>query len=122
MGRRRKYACDLQRNEGGIGRLSLGLGTLEEVVVFDGIVDRRRGKQRVETTRMGGGVVLVKDGLDDGVLGQRLADLGGLLTFRLVVIHVEAEDVPVLDGVGDGVGVQLSLEQVDGGAHRRLIA
>ena len=33
---------------------------------------------------------------------------------------MEAQDVAVLDGVGDGVGVQLLLEQVRRGAHRGL--
>ena len=33
---------------------------------------------------------------------------------------MEAQDVAVLDGVGDGVGVKLLLEKVRRGAHRRL--
>ena len=60
----------------------------------------------------GGGVVLVEDGVDDGALGERLAGLEGVLAVGLVVVDVEAQDVPVLDGVGDGVGVQLLLEEV----------
>jgi hypothetical protein len=46
-----------------------------------------------------------------------LAGLGQLLAFGLEVIDMEAEDVPVLDGVGDGVGVELLLEEVLRGAQ-----
>ena len=63
----------------------------------------------------GGGVVLGEDGLDDRLLGERLARLEGGSVLRLVVIDVEAEDVPILDGVSDGVGVELFLEEVLGG-------
>ena len=48
--------------------------------------------------------------------------LGSVLAFGLVVVDVEAEDVPVLDGVGDGVGVELLLEEVLRGLERRLLA
>ena len=34
--------------------------------------------------------------------------LGGVLAVGLVVVDVEAQDVAVLDGVGDGVGVQFA--------------
>jgi len=47
---------------------------------------------------------------------------GGVLARGLVVVHVEAQDVFVLDGVGDGVGVQLPLEEVGGGAEGFLLA
>ena len=56
--------------------------------------------------------MLVEDGLDDGLLGERLAWLEGFVVLGLVVIDVEAQDVAVLDGVGDGVGVQFLLEEV----------
>jgi hypothetical protein len=46
--------------------------------------------------------------------------LGGFLPFRLEVVDVEAQDVAVLDGVGDGVGVELLLEEVRRGAHGGL--
>jgi hypothetical protein len=41
-----------------------------------------------------------------------------LPSLGLEVVDVEAEDVPVLDGVGDGVGVELLLEEVLGGRRR----
>ncbi len=56
--------------------------------------------------------MLGEDGLDDGLLGERLARLGQVLALGLVVVDVEAQDVAVLDGVGDRVGVQLLLEEV----------
>ena len=73
---------------------------------------RGGGEQGVELASAGGGVVLGEDGLDDGLLGERFARLGRVLAFGLEVVDVEAEDVAVLDGVGDGVGVKLLLEEV----------
>lgn len=61
--------------------------------------------------------MLCQDGLDDGLLRDRLVRLGRVFTLRLEVVNVEAQDVPVLDGVGDGVDVELLLEQVRRGAH-----
>ena len=88
---------------------------LEDLVVPDGIVDRCGGEQRVEASPSGRGVVLVEDGLRDRPLGERLAGLrGGALW--LVVIDMEAQDVPILDRVRYGVGVELFLEQVRGGS------
>ena len=81
-------------------------------VVFDGVIDGRSGEEGVEPAPAGGGVVLGEDGFDDGLLGERFARLGQLFAFRLEVIDVEAQDVCVLDGVGDGVFVQLLLEEV----------
>ena len=67
-----------------------------------------------------------QDGVDDGPLWQKgLAGLGLLLpasSLGLEVVDVEAQDVAVLDGVGDGVGVELLLEQVFGGLVRRHLA
>ena len=96
----------------GSAALLLGLNRLEQAEVFDGVVDGGGGEDGIEPAAAGGGVVLGEDGLDDGLLGERLAWLGHVLAFRLVVIDVEAQDVAVLDGVGDGVGVQLLLEEV----------
>jgi hypothetical protein len=42
------------------------------------------------------------------------------LALGLEVVDVEAQDVAVLDGVGDGVGVELLLEEVFRGAHGGL--
>src|SRR3546814_16424302 len=63
-----------------------------------------------------------QDGIHDGALGQRLAWLGRAFAVGFVVVHVEAQDVPVLDGVGGGVFVQRLLEQVFGGLERLLFA
>ena len=62
-----------------------------------------------------------RDGLDDGLLRDRLARLGRVFALRLEVVDVEAQDVPVLDGVGEGVDVELLLEQVRRGAHGGLL-
>ena len=90
------------------------LELLEDRVVLDGVVDRGGGQQRVEASASGRGIVLVEDGLDDRLLGESLAGLEGRSVLGLVVIDVEAEDVPILDRVGDGVSVELFLEEVLG--------
>jgi hypothetical protein len=79
-------------------------------VVFDGVIDGRGGEDGVEAAAAGGGIVLGEDGLDDGLLRDGLAGLRRVVPLGLEVIDVEAQDVPVLDGVGDGVGVELLLE------------
>jgi len=81
-------------------------------VVFDGVVDGGGGEEGVEATSAGGGVVFLEDGLDDGAFGEGLAGLGERVAGGLEVIDVEAEDVPILDGVGDGVGVETLLTKV----------
>ncbi len=65
--------------------------------------------------------MLVQNRLDDGLLCQRLALLGHVFAFRFVVINVEAQDIAVVDGVGDGVGVQLLLEDVCSGLEGGLL-
>src|SRR3546814_3059968 len=59
-----------------------------------------------------GGSVPGQDGLDYGALGKRLTGLDRVFAVRFEVVHVETQDVLVLDGVGDGVFVQGLLEQV----------
>lgn len=113
-------ARDIQRRERGIGGLSLGLHALEQRVVFDGIVDGRGGEDGIEAASAGGGIVLGEDGFDDGFLGDGFAGLGWVFAVGLEVVDVEAQDVSVLDGVGDGVGVELLLEQVRRSAHGGL--
>ena len=60
--------------------------------------------------------MLVEHGLGDRLLRERLTGLEGGGVLWLVVIDVEAEDVPILDRVGDGVGVEIFLEEVLGGS------
>jgi hypothetical protein len=91
----------------------------EQLVVFDGVVDRRGGEDGVEAAAAGGGIVLGEDGLDDGLLRDRLAGLRRVGPLGLEVVDVETEDVPVLDRVGDGVGVELLLEEVRRGRASR---
>ena len=105
---------------GSAGLLFLGLHRLEQRVVLDGVIDRRGGEDGVEAASASGGIVLGEDGFDDRLLGDGFPGLGRLLALRLEVVDVEAQDVAVLNGVGDGVGVQLLLEQVCRGAHGGL--
>ena len=60
--------------------------------------------------------MLVEDGLGNRLLGESLAGLEGRGVLGLVVIDVKAENVPILDRVGDGVGVECFLEEVLGGS------
>ncbi|SMH65925.1 protein of unknown function [Acidithiobacillus ferrivorans] len=117
--RRREDAGDVQRLEVGVGGLFLGLHRLEQRVVFDGVVDGRGSEEGVEAASSGGGVVLGEDGFNHCPLGDGFAGFGWILSFRLEVIDVEAQHIAVFDGVGNGVGVELFLEQVLRGAHRR---
>ena len=113
--RRREDGGDLEGDELGVFGLALGLKLLEDLVVLDGIVDRGGGQQRVEASASGRGIVLGEDGLSDRLLGEGLPVLEGGGVLWLVVVDVETEDVPILDRVGDGVGVELLLEEVLGG-------
>ena len=63
---------------------------------------------------------LVEDGFDDRLAWRGPRRAWGVLALGLEVIDVEAQDVPVLDGVGDGVGVELLLEEVLRGLHGGL--
>ena len=76
LGGRGEDAGDLERDEIGIGGRLLGLDGLEELVIFDGLVDGSGGEQGIEAAAGGGGIVLGEDGLDDGALGEGLAGLG----------------------------------------------
>lgn len=95
-------------------------------MVLDGIVDAGGGQHGIELAPGGGGVVLGEDGFDDGLFGQCFARFGCLfavgLAIRLVVVDMEAQHVAVFDGVGDGVGVQLLLEDVCRGLVAGLLA
>ncbi len=70
---------------------------------------------------MRGGIVLVENGLNDGTLVARLAWWRQSVAFRPKIVHMEAEDVLVFDGMGDGVAVQLALKDIGGGTERSLV-
>jgi hypothetical protein len=72
----------------------------------DGVDERL---QCIEPPAAGGGIVLFEDGIDDGAFGERFAGFD-LLALRLVVVDMEAKDVAIFDGVGDGVFVQRFLK------------
>ena len=66
--------------------------------------------------------MLFEDGLNDGFLCQLLARLGFVFAFGLVVVDVKAQDVTILNRVGNRVGVELLLEDVLCGLVKRLIS
>ncbi|SFE02430.1 hypothetical protein SAMN05428977_100512 [Nitrosomonas sp. Nm166] len=112
LGRRREHAGDVERLEVRIGGQFFRLHGFEQGVVFDRVVDRGRGQNRIELASGGGGVVLGQDCFNNRFLGECFARLGFVLAIGLVVINMEAQHVTVFDGVGDGVGVQLLLKDV----------
>lgn len=120
IGGRGEDAGDVEGLEVFVFRLALGLNLLEQVVVLDGVVDAGRGKKRVEAALVGGLVVFVEDRFHHFLLGQSLAGFDRR-ALGLVVIHVEAQHVAVVDGMGDGVGVELFAEDVGGGDHAGLL-
>ena len=113
--RRREDGGDLERDELRVGGLPFGLELFEDFIVLDGVVDRGCSEQRVETSLAGRGIVLVDDGLRDCRLGEWLTGIAGEAFFWFVEVDMKAEDILVLDRVGDGVSVELILEKVLGG-------
>ncbi len=113
--RRREHGGDLERNEIGVGGLALGLERLENLVVFDRVVDRGGGKQGVEFTPGGGGGVFFEDRFDNRSLGGRRAHVRLIRALPFVVIDVKAQNVAILDRVRDGIFVEAFLKQVLGG-------
>ena len=99
-----------------------GLDGLEELEIFDRVVDSGRRQHRVELALVGGLVVLFEYLPDDGPLGRRLARPWFVFAFRLVIIDVEAQDVAILDRVRDGVFVQTFPKNVPRGFEGRLSA
>ena len=65
--------------------------------------------------------MLGKNSVNDCFLGQCLAGFGYVFTLGLEVVHMKAQHVGVFNGVGDGVGVQLLLKNVFGGAQAGLL-
>jgi len=115
FGGRRENAGDVQRLDVAVFSLFFWLRGLEQCVIFNRVIDRGRGQQGIELAPVGGGIVLGQNRLNNGFLGQRLARLGFVFAFGLVIVNMEAQDVAVFDSVGDGVDVQLLLEDVLGG-------
>ena len=64
--------------------------------------------------------MLFEDGFNHGTFGDRLAGLGRVGTLGFVIVDVEAQNIAILNRMGNGVGVELLLEQIRRGAHRRL--
>ena len=122
VGRGREDAGHVEGLEAGLRREALSLDGLEELVVFDGVVDGLAGEEGVELPLGRRAVVLVEDGLHDLALGHGIARFGHRLARGLVVVNLEAEDVAVVDRVRDRVGVELFFEDVGGGQHGGLLA
>lgn len=101
----------IERLELSVLRSTVGLDAMEGIEVGDGVVDACSGQHGVELAPVCGGVVLGEDGFDHLRLGQSLARLGRILSFRLVVVDMEAQDVAVFDGVGNGVLVSALVER-----------
>ena len=59
--------------------------------------------------------MLVQNRVNNGLLGQSFPLLGHVFAFRFVVVNMEAQDIAVINGVRNGVGVQFPLKDVGGG-------
>ena len=121
FGWRREDAGDIERLVIEISLRLVFLHLGEKLEIFDGVVDGGGGEQGIEPALAGGSVVLGQNGLDDLFLFQCLAGLGQFFAFRFKVIDMEAQNVAVFDGVGDGIGVELLLEEVFRGLIRGLL-
>lgn len=64
---------------------------------------------------VGSAVMFLQYGVDDGVRRRCLSLLGLFVTLLAKVVDVETQHVFVIDGVGDGIGVQLFFEDILGG-------
>ncbi len=60
-------------------------------------------------------MVFFKNGFHNRLLGQRVAGLWFCIAFTLEIVDMEAQYIAVFNSVGDGVGVQLLLENILGG-------
>jgi len=65
-------------------------------------------------------IVFGKNGVDDLGFFHAFTGRRGVLAFGFEIINMEAQDVAVFNGVGDGVLVQAALEQIIGGVPAAL--
>ncbi len=57
--------------------------------------------------------MLVQNGLNDGLFGHRFPLLRFVRALRLVIVDVKAQDIFIINGMGDGIGVQPPLKEVN---------
>ena len=114
-------AGDVQRDEVLIRLGPPGLDLVEQVEVFDGVINGGSGQQGIKTPQIAGPVVLVEYGFHHSLPGQGLTRLDGH-AIALEIVHMEAQHIAIIDGVGDGIGVQLLSEDVIGGDHASRFA
>ena len=112
FGGRGKDAGNVQGKEVALSGFSLCLHGFEKAVIGNGVVDGCRGQNGVELAPVGGGMMFLEDGFDNGFPGQCFARLELVFAFRLKIVDMEAQDIVVFNGVRNGVGVQLLLKNV----------
>ena len=123
MGGGREDAGDVQRPEFRVGFQLLLLYGAEQFKVFNGVIDRCCREDSVEPPCSGRSIVLRQNGFDDRFLSEGLTRLRWLFPFFLLrreVVDVESQDVAIVDGVGDRIGVQAFFEEVFRGPHGSL--
>ena len=119
---RRKHAGNAQRLIVAVCRHAFCLNLFEKLVILYGVSDAGRSKQRIEFALGGGGIVFVQYGFHDSTFEKRLTGLGDAFALRLVIFNEEAQHVAIFNGMGNGVGVQLTLKNICGGLVRSLFA
>ncbi len=87
----------------------LFLNLREAVQSIDGIVDAGRCQHRVELAAIGRRIVFGENGFNRPLALATPSPGWEDFAFGLEVIHVEAQDVAILDGVSNGVLMQATL-------------
>ena len=75
-------------------------------MVFDGIVDGCGGKNGIEATFSARCcIVFAQNGIHNCLFGGGMGGGNGFIAFGFVIIDMEFQDVAVVNGIGDGVGM-----------------
>ena len=78
---------------------------LEQLVIVNGVVDGSRCQHRIEPPGIGGRIVLVEDRIHDGLPRNEFVRSGVLRSFAFEIVDMKFQNVPIINGVGDGIGV-----------------
>ena len=112
VGRRREYRSDLKGDELRIDDLAFALKPRKDREILYGVIDRCCCEQSIEASLRGRSVVIVEYRLSYRLFGKSLAWLKDSRIRSLVVVDMEAEDVPILDRMRDSVCVQLLVKEI----------
>ena len=89
--------------------------------VLDSLVDRTRSKKRVESASVGRRLMLLQNGFDN-CLFLDAPDRRHIALFRFEIVHMESQNIPVLNGIRYRISVQLFFEHIFCSLVRRLFS